>query len=89
MDGLAESAWSRACSVISVAASARTISAVQMTRLLRDLRPICTPTRLKAGALGRLACAIAPGSAPRVRIHTFHGHVLSDYFSPLPTSFFR
>ena len=46
----------------------------------------------KAGLLGRLAATaynVARGSAPRARIvHTYHGHVLEGYFSPMMTRIF-
>ena len=46
----------------------------------------------KAGLLARLAAAahnLTRGSAPRARIvHTYHGHVLDGYFSPLATKVF-
>ena len=46
----------------------------------------------KAGLLARLAAAahnLTRGSVPRARIvHTYHGHVLDGYFSPLATKVF-
>jgi glycosyltransferase involved in cell wall biosynthesis len=46
----------------------------------------------KAGMLGRVAAAaynMTRGAAPRTRvIHTYHGHVLEGYFSPLMTTVF-
>jgi glycosyltransferase involved in cell wall biosynthesis len=46
----------------------------------------------KAGLLGRTAAAIynlTRGQAPRARlVHTYHGHVLEGYFSPLKTKVF-
>ena len=42
----------------------------------------------KAGALGRLAAVLSGRRTPRVVVHTFHGHVLSGYFSrPVATAF--
>jgi glycosyltransferase involved in cell wall biosynthesis len=53
-----------------------------LRRLIRRRRPDVLHTHTaKAGATGRLA-ALASGSArPRARVHTYHGHVLSGYFS--------
>lgn len=60
---------------------------------LKRVRPAIVHTHMaKAGLLGRLAAALynlTRGSAPRARIvHTYHGHVLEGYFSPLMTGFF-
>jgi glycosyltransferase involved in cell wall biosynthesis len=42
----------------------------------------------KAGALGRTAALLAGGRRPPVIVHTFHGHVLTGYFSrPVSTPF--
>ena len=65
-------------------------------RILRELRvaqPRIVHTHMaKAGLIGRLAAAAynaTRGSAPRARvIHTYHGHVLEGYFSPLMTRMF-
>ena len=43
----------------------------------------------KAGATGRLAALLAGRSGPRAVVHTYHGHVLSGYFSPRRERFFR
>ncbi len=43
----------------------------------------------KAGALGRLAAILAGPRAPKVRVHTFHGHVLTGYFSERKAKMFR
>jgi glycosyltransferase involved in cell wall biosynthesis len=60
---------------------------------MRRTRPRIVHTHMaKAGLLGRLAAAaynVVRGSAPRARIiHTYHGHVLEGYFSPLMTRIF-
>jgi glycosyltransferase involved in cell wall biosynthesis len=65
------------------------VAMLQLTRLVRSTRPHLIHTHAaKAGALGRLACIVAGDAAPPVRVHTFHGHVLSEYFSPLASATF-
>jgi glycosyltransferase involved in cell wall biosynthesis len=56
-------------------------------RVIRDYRPSVVHTHAaKAGLLGRLAARLA--GVPVV-VHTYHGHVLRGYFSPLKTAVFR
>lgn len=56
-------------------------------RLMRTMRPTIVHTHTaKAGVLGRLAAVVA--RVPVV-VHTYHGHVLSGYFHPLASAFFR
>ncbi|HYE86317.1 MAG TPA: glycosyltransferase [Vicinamibacterales bacterium] len=60
---------------------------------LRRIQPHILHTHMaKAGLLARLAAALhnlLRGSAPRARIvHTYHGHVLDGYFSPVTTTVF-
>ena len=56
---------------------------VALVRYLRSTKPDVVHTHMaKAGALGRLAAFVA--RVP-VRIHTYHGHLLSGYFSPRAT----
>ncbi len=56
-------------------------------RMMRDWKPAIVHTHTaKAGMLGRVAAAFA--RVPIV-VHTYHGHVLRGYFSPLKTSVFR
>ena len=60
---------------------------------IKRARPLIVHTHMaKAGLLGRLAAAaynMMRGPAPRARVvHTYHGHVLEGYFSPLMTSVF-
>lgn len=60
---------------------------------LRRRRPQIVHTHMaKAGLIGRVAATlynVTRGQAPRARlVHTYHGHVLEGYFSPLKTSLF-
>ncbi|MEO8358605.1 MAG: glycosyltransferase [Vicinamibacteria bacterium] len=56
-------------------------------RMMRRHRPHIVHTHTaKAGALGRVAARLA--RVPVV-VHTFHGHVLSGYFNPVVSTFFR
>jgi glycosyltransferase involved in cell wall biosynthesis len=59
----------------------------RIRKLIKDFRPDIVHTHAaKAGALGRLAawtCGV------KVVVHTFHGHVLSGYFSPLKSLLVR
>ena len=50
--------------------------------LIRSRRPDVLHTHTaKAGATGRLAALAAGRARPRAVVHTYHGHVLSGYFS--------
>ena len=52
-------------------------------RVIREFRPHIVHTHTaKAGVLGRTAAMLAHS---RTRVHTFHGHLLHGYFSPLVT----
>jgi glycosyltransferase involved in cell wall biosynthesis len=54
-----------------------------LRRQIREWRPQILHTHAaKAGALGRVAALLAGRSRPPVIVHTFHGHVLTGYFSP-------
>lgn len=58
-------------------------SLVALVRELRRLKPDVVHTHMaKAGVIGRIAAVIA--RVP-VRVHTYHGHLLHGYFSPLVT----
>jgi glycosyltransferase involved in cell wall biosynthesis len=60
---------------------------VGLQRLFRAWRPTIVHTHTaKAGVLGRIAARAA--RVPIV-VHTYHGHVLREYFSPPKTAFFR
>jgi glycosyltransferase involved in cell wall biosynthesis len=62
---------------------------VFLVRQIRAWRPQVLHTHTaKAGALGRVAAVLAAGRRPPVIVHTFHGHVLTGYFSwPVSTAF--
>lgn len=54
----------------------------RLRSLIRDRKPSVLHTHTsKAGATGRIA-ALLSGTPRPVRVHTFHGHVLSGYFDP-------
>jgi glycosyltransferase involved in cell wall biosynthesis len=58
------------------------VSLVRLVRLIRRIRPHVLHTHTaKAGAVGRAAALLAVGARPRVVVHTYHGHVLTGYFS--------
>ncbi len=64
-----------------------------LLQLVRRFRPDVVHTHTaKAGSLGRLAAMLGGGwwrgRRPRV-FHTFHGHTLTGYFSPLTSAVFR
>ncbi len=60
---------------------------MSLYRLMKEYRPDIVHTHTaKAGALGRIAAALA--GVPVV-VHTYHGHVLSGYFNPPVSAFFR
>ena len=66
---------------------------LRIYRELKVARPMIVHTHMaKAGMLGRVAAAwynLTRGGAPRAKvIHTYHGHVLEGYFSPLVTGLF-
>jgi glycosyltransferase involved in cell wall biosynthesis len=69
----------------------RDASAVRaLRRLLRERRPDVLHTHTaKAGAAGRIAALLAGDARPPAVVHTFHGHVLSGYFSPRREHVFR
>jgi glycosyltransferase involved in cell wall biosynthesis len=65
----------------------------QVYRLLRRFEPSLVHTHTaKAGAIGRLAAAACNRSIGRARrariVHTYHGHVLDEYFGPAKTRMF-
>jgi glycosyltransferase involved in cell wall biosynthesis len=61
-----------------------------LRRLLREQSPDVLHTHTaKAGAVGRLAALLCGRRRPRGVVHTYHGHVLSGYFSPRRERIFR
>lgn len=57
-------------------------AALALRRIIRRERPDVLHTHTaKAGTVGRVAAALAGRHRPRLVVHTFHGHVLSGYFS--------
>jgi glycosyltransferase involved in cell wall biosynthesis len=65
----------------------------RVLQLLRRVRPAILHTHMaKAGAVGRTAAVLYNRTVTRdarIRlVHTYHGHVLEGYFSPLKTSIF-
>lgn len=65
----------------------------RLYREIKTARPAIVHTHMaKAGLLGRVAATLynlSRGASPRARvIHTYHGHVLEGYFSPLMTNVF-
>ncbi|MCE3229340.1 MAG: hypothetical protein K0S32_3891 [Bacteroidetes bacterium] len=59
----------------------------RIKKIIRDFKPDIVHTHAsKAGAIGRLAAAHC--KVP-VIVHTFHGHVFSNYFSGFKTSIFK
>ena len=60
-----------------------------LVQQIRDWQPQILHTHTaKAGALGRTAALLAGGRRPPVIVHTFHGHVLTGYFSRSASTFF-
>jgi glycosyltransferase involved in cell wall biosynthesis len=54
----------------------------RLVGILRTRRPDVLHTHTaKAGATGRIAALLAGGARPRAVVHSYHGHVLSGYFS--------
>jgi glycosyltransferase involved in cell wall biosynthesis len=70
------------------------LSDVATIRALRTLMRTRKPDVLhthtaKAGATGRTAAFLAGRSRPSAVVHTYHGHVLSGYFTPARERVFR
>lgn len=63
---------------------------LRLAGIIRRERPTILHTHTaKAGAVGRIAAVLAGRARPPIIVHTFHGHVLRGYFSPLTTLAFR
>ena len=60
------------------------VTFIKLWKILRSIKPDIVHTHTsKAGLIGRTVSRFA---APRAkRIHTFHGHLLDGYFSPIKT----
>ena len=57
------------------------VALIQTVRLLHRVRPAILHTHAaKAGSIGRVAALLLGPAAPPIRVHTFHGHVLTGYF---------
>ena len=65
---------------LSLVADAAAVRELRRTVVRRRADVLHTHTA-KAGATGRLAAMLLWGEWPRTTVHTFHGHVLSGYFS--------
>jgi glycosyltransferase involved in cell wall biosynthesis len=62
----------------------------RLVGILRTRRPDVLHTHTaKAGATGRIAALLAGAARPRAVVHTYHGHVLSGYFSRRWETVFR
>ena len=58
---------------------------VSLIKVIRSFKPHVIHTHTaKAGFLGRIASIIS--MQPSIRVHTFHGHLLSGYFGPFKRS---
>ena len=83
--------------VRSLPALQRELSPAADAAAIRELRSILseqTPDVLhthtsKAGATGRIAALVSGRGRPKASVHTYHGHVLSGYFSPRRERAFR
>ncbi|MGH3072900.1 MAG: glycosyltransferase [Gaiellaceae bacterium] len=61
---------------------ADTTAVLRVREIIRGRRPDVLHTHTaKAGATGRIAALLSGSARPRAVVHTYHGHVLSGYFS--------
>jgi glycosyltransferase involved in cell wall biosynthesis len=66
------------------------VAIARLRSLIRHRRPDILHTHTaKAGATGRIAALLAGDARPAVLVHTYHGHVLSGYFSGPREQLFR
>jgi glycosyltransferase involved in cell wall biosynthesis len=73
---------------VSPLADLATIRSVRA--LIRERHPDVVHTHTaKAGTTGRIAARFAGGAQPPVIVHTYHGHVLTGYFSKRRESVYR
>jgi glycosyltransferase involved in cell wall biosynthesis len=62
---------------------------IALVRLIREFRPDIVHTHTaKAGLLGRTAAMLAIRPRPII-VHTYHGHVLENYFGPARNALYR
>jgi len=85
MDALADELGVRPLSLPTLKRSIGLGDVLALVFLVREMRrskpDILHTHASKAGALGRTAALLAGHGRPRVIVHTFHGHVLTGYFS--------
>jgi glycosyltransferase involved in cell wall biosynthesis len=66
------------------------MATIRLARLIRKEHPQILHTHTaKAGTVGRVAALLAGSRRPPIIVHTFHGHVLRDYFGPVRSLLFR
>lgn len=96
-ESMAEVAERRGAKIVQLDALHREIAPLRdakailrLASIIRRERPTILHTHTaKAGAVGRIAALLAGRARPPIVVHTFHGHVLRGYFSPLTTLAFR
>ncbi|HET8892612.1 MAG TPA: glycosyltransferase family 4 protein [Gaiellaceae bacterium] len=96
-ESMAEVAERRGAKIVQLDALHREIgplrdakAILRLASIIRRERPTILHTHTaKAGAVGRIAALLAGRARPPIVVHTFHGHVLRGYFSPLTTLAFR
>jgi glycosyltransferase involved in cell wall biosynthesis len=72
-----------------ISAFVDTAAVRRLLALIREFRPDILHTHTaKAGAVGRIAAALAGADRPPVVVHTYHGHVLRGYFGSAKTAAF-